>query len=183
MKKHFLKQIVVISVILIGFSLLWGCKTDKTTAEAAEEPGFQAVSELGVTFQWKIEDGMLEGILTGNTEGWIAVGFNPTDMMEGANLVIGYVEDEEVYIRDDYGSWLTSHVSDESVGGSDDINIISGEEKNGTTSLRFSIPIDSGDEYDGTLNLGGKNTILLSYGGNDSFTSMHRGKTKLEVDF
>ena len=113
----------------------------------------------------------------------VAVAFNPTEMMQGANFIIGYVQDGRGYIRDDYGSRLTSHVSDESQGGTHDVVLVMGEEKNGGTTLRFTLPVNSSDEYDGKLNIGGTNTILLAYGGNDSFTSVHRVKTKVETEF
>ena len=135
-----------------------------------------------ITFQWRIDGDQLEGILSAPTEGWVAVAFNPTEMMQGANFIIGYVQDGQGYIRDDYGSWLTSHVSDESQGGTQDVVLITGEEKNGRTTLRFTLPVDSADEYDGKLNIGGTNTILLAYGRNDSFTSVHKVKTKVETE-
>lgn len=48
-----------------------------------------------------------EVILSAPTEGWVAVAFNPTEMMQGANFIIGYVQDGQVYIRNDYGNWHT----------------------------------------------------------------------------
>ncbi|RKX72564.1 MAG: hypothetical protein DRP49_08825, partial [Spirochaetes bacterium] len=72
-------------------------------------------------FSWRIENDYLEGELKSPGKGWVAIGFNPENLMQGADFVIGYVEDGNVYIRDDYGSWYTSHDSDISMNGSEDI--------------------------------------------------------------
>jgi len=183
MKQRNLKYLIILSVLLLGLVILTGCKKEKSAPEVSTEPGFEKTSGSGITFQWRIDGNQLEVILSAPTEGWVAVAFNPTKMMQGANFVIGYVQDGQAYIRDDYGNWLTSHVSDESQGGTQDVVLVRGEENNGSTTLRFTLPVDSADEYDGKLNIGGTNTILLAYGANDSFTSMHRVKTKIETEF
>ena len=183
MKQRNLKYLIILSVLLLGPVILTGCKKERTAPEVPAEPGFEKISRSGITFQWRIEGDQLEVILSAPTEGWVAVAFNPTEMMQGANFVIGYIQDGQVYIRNDHGNWLTSHVSDESQGGTQDAVLVRGEEKNGSTTLRFTLPVDSSDEYDVKLNIGGTNTILLAYGAKDSFTSMHRLKTKVETEF
>lgn len=183
MKQRHLKYLIILSVLLLGPVILTGCKKEKTAPEISAEPGFEKISSSGIAFQWRIEGDQLEVILSAPTEGWVAVAFNPTEMMQGANFIIGYVKDGQVHIRNDYGNWLTSHVSDESQGGTQDVVLARGEEKNGSTTLRFTLPVDSADEYDVKLNIGGTNTILLAYGAKDSFTSMHRLKTKVETEF
>lgn len=103
--------------------------------------------------------------------------------MQDANFIIGYVKDGEMFLRDDFGTWFSSHDSDESLGGTDDFTPVSGSEEGGVTALFFSIPLDSGDKYDGTITLGEPTTVLLAYGAKDDYTGMHREKAKVSVVF
>ncbi len=117
----------------------------------------------------------LECRLTGQTTGWVAVGFNPTAVMRNANIIIGYVSGANTIIRDDWGNSNTSHVSDLSLGGSSDVTLISGSEAAGSTVLHFSIPLSTTDQYDRPLQVGQTYPIILARGTNtaDNFTGMH----------
>jgi DOMON domain/Eukaryotic cytochrome b561 len=141
------------------------------------------VSVSGITFSWELTEDFLDGTLEAETEGWIAIGLNPEQMMQGADFIIGYVKDDEVFIQDDYGSWLTSHVSDLSMGGQDDIQIIGGEESGGRTVIRFRKPLTSADEFDHNIIRGETISVLFALGTKDDFTSMHRGRGKADITF
>ena len=134
-----------VTLAMLSTTLLIGCGGDKggNQAGALRAPvGFSEKSAAGVSLQWKLDGEEIDVILSAETKGWVAVGFNPTQMMQGANIIIGYVEDGEVKLRDDYGSWLTSHSSDESNGGGAHVTLVEGEEKKGRTTLRFILPLD-----------------------------------------
>jgi hypothetical protein len=102
-------------------------------------------------------------------------------MMQDANLIIGYVSDGRVFVSDDYGTWYSSHGSDESLGGNDDVTGLSGKEAGKKTQISFTIPLESGDEYDRLLIPGKKYQILLAYGKKDDFNSIHRKKTVVTI--
>lgn len=138
---------------------------------------WQSVSAANITFEYRVSQNSqeLEGKLTGQTTGWVAVGFNPTSVMRNANIIIGYVSGDTPQIRDDWGNSNTSHVSDLSMGGTSNVTLISGTESAGTTVLQFSIPLDSGDQYDRPLSIGQSYPIILARGANsaDNYTGMH----------
>lgn len=143
----------------------------------------QTITAGGVEFSWEIDGGYLEGTLKAPGEGWIAVGFNPENMMEGADFVIGYVSGDEVFIRDDYGSWLTSHDSDVSLGGSDDIIILGGIENRSGTEIRFRKSLEAVDEFDHEFIPGQEIPVIFAFSDKDSFTGMHRGRGKATIRF
>jgi hypothetical protein len=183
--KHII-QFFGIALIAAGFFLFIGCGGGKksTGAEAPRAPeGFSETSAAGVSFQWKLDGEEIEVILSAETEGWVAVGFNPSQMMQGANIIIGYVEDGQVKVRDDYGSWLTSHSPDETAGGAPHVTVLKGEEKKGRTTLRFTLPLDSGEDFEGSIRPGEDNTVILAHGNQDDFEGMHRGKDSITVRF
>ncbi|RKX78764.1 MAG: hypothetical protein DRP60_05175 [Spirochaetes bacterium] len=139
------------------------------------------IEVAGILFSWRIENGYLEGELKSPGKGWVAVGFNPENLMQGADFVIGYVEDGNVYVRDDYGSWYTSHDSDISMNGSEDIEVLGGGEDESGTTVQFRKPLSSEDANDHTFTIGEEIPVIFAYSNEDSFTGMHlkKGKTKI----
>ncbi|OPL19785.1 MAG: hypothetical protein AVO35_02075 [Candidatus Aegiribacteria sp. MLS_C] len=113
--------------------------------------------------------------LSGPTTGWVAVGFDPATAMQNANIIIGYVASGVPFIRDDFGVAPTSHAADTLLGGSHDLIIDGGTENAGTTEIMFTIPLDSGDQYDKPLVPGNTYPIILarSANGQDSFSAPH----------
>lgn len=140
---------------------------------------WQTVSASGVTLKYRVNapGTNLECDLSGTTTGWIAVGFNPTDVMRNGNILIGYVSGGTPQIRDDWGTTSTVHVSDTSLGGVSNVTLVSGSETGGVTSLVFNIPLSSGDQYDRAMAIGQSYPIILARGANgaDNYTGMHSG--------
>ena len=119
--------------------------------------------------------------ISAECKGWIAIGIDPESAMKGADFILGYVKDGKVYTSDEYGISRTSHKSDKSLGGNDDIKNATGKEDNGVTEISFSIPLNSKDKYDGKISKG-SHEILLACSNSDNFTSKHFKKTKLEIE-
>jgi len=125
----------------------------------------------------------LYGVVIAPTSGWVSVGFDPTNQMEDANIIIGYVESNgSVNIRDDFGTSITSHASDLTLGGTDNIMEPTGEEGDASTMISFRIPLNSGDQFDRVLIPGNTYTIILAYGSSDNFTGFHTLATSTVID-
>jgi len=138
----------------------------------------------GVTVQWSVESEKVNITITGETDGWIAFGIEPENKMKDASIYIGYVtEDGEIVLEDHYGNTQISHKSDIQLGGTSDVEIIDGYERNGITSISFKIPLNSGDEYDKSLIPGSQYKIIAAMGRRDDLTSRHtnRGTGQLEL--
>jgi hypothetical protein len=141
----------------------------------------------GVTMYWASDDGFLYAALEAETQGWVAVGFDPQNRMEGANFVFGYVKDGVPHVEDMFGTkpaGLGSHPPDEELGGSNDILEYGGVEMGGVTVIEFKIPLDSGDAYDRPLSAGATYRVLLARGSGDDLTSVHtaRGYSEITLD-
>lgn len=136
-----------------------------------------------ITFDWTIDGENINIQLSAKTEGWVAIGFNPTKKMKDANFILGYVKNNKVVITDHYGITAHQHKPDKKLGGQENISNMAGQEKDGFTTISFTIPLDSGDETDQVISLDGKTTVLLAYGsGRDSFRTRHKFRTILEVE-
>ena len=169
-------------LMMIAAILLPGCRSSKDKGSAEDEQGYKKIKEQWMTFRWKVDDSQLKVVMKAETTGWIAVGFKPSNGMQDANLIIGYVKDGETFISDDFGTWFSSHEPDENLGGKNDVVIVSGKEENGETEIAFSIPLNSGDEQDQVLKAGETTKVLFAYGTQDDFTTMHKNKFISSID-
>ncbi len=113
--------------------------------------------------------------------GWIAVGFNPGRMMQNADILIGYIQNGEVFIEDHFGSGYTKHKPDIDLGGTDDITVLGGTEEDDKTTLEFSIPLHSRDSNDQRLEKGEEYKVIFAYGKKDNFKSYHKLRTSLMI--
>ena len=148
-----------------------------TTALMGLNPPAQTVSAAGVTFNYRVTDEPqnLDCELICTTTGWIGVGFDPVNIMQGANFIIGYHNAGNTFIRDDFGTSTGTHASDTSLGGVNNVFNAASSEVNGVTTLSFKIPLNSGDVFDKNLLIGGTYNIILAHGANgaDSYTASH----------
>lgn len=151
------------------------------SSQAASDGG--SVTERGITLRWRVNGDALEVSVTAPTTGWIAVGFEPSRAMKDANILIGYVAGSEVVVTDQFGTTMVQHAQDSSLGGTTDVTVLGGSEADGATTIEFSIPLDSGDEYDQPLEPGSTIAVILAYGedGADDLTSYHRDRAAAEI--
>ncbi|HPF33331.1 MAG TPA: DOMON domain-containing protein [Candidatus Sabulitectum sp.] len=170
--------------ILVAAAVI-GCGSEASgeATPVATETGKEIVVDDFV-LAWTIEDGSMTMTAQAPTTGWVAVGFEPTAAMKDADIIIGYVEDGTLFLRDDFGDGHISHSPDTELGGTDDVTGISGTEEGQITSISFSIPLDSGDGYDRQLTPGSTVKVILAYGpdGADDFEGYHAWAETVEVE-
>jgi len=133
-------------------------------------------------FYWTVDGATLKIKIIGKTKGWVAVGFNATTQMKNANIIIGYVKKGKVKVSDEFGITNTKHKSDKKLKGKSNLKAISGMEKNGVTTLSFTIPLDSGDKYDGIIKPNGNTRVIVATGSRDSFRFGHNFQATLDVN-
>lgn len=135
------------------------------------------------TFAWKVDGENLAVKMSAKTEGWVGIGFNPSEKMMGANFVVGYVKKGKAKLIDDFGTKKNAHKSDKKLGGSEDAVLVAGAEDGGVTTIEFTIPLKSGDKYDADIVADGDNVVLLAYGaGRDSFKAKHKYRSTFKVN-
>ena len=128
----------------------------------------------GITLYWHNDSKDLYIGLESQTEGWIAIGFDPERLMKDANIIFFALENGNLIARDDYGTSNFSHSSDEELGGSFDITEYAGKKENSITTIEFTIPLDSGDEFDRVLEPADSYSVILAVNSkNTDFDSKH----------
>lgn len=164
-------------ILLTGVLLYAGCAGGSEPEQVLNDQGYWETSKSGIKLQWKVEGSNLDVILSAPTTGWVAVGFDPSNRMQGANIILGKVDNGIPEVRDDFGSAPTDHTDDDS----QDATINGGAEVDGITTIRFSIPLDSEDSNDKPLVEGESYKVILSYGSNDDFDQKHSTRTSVTI--
>jgi hypothetical protein len=131
---------------------------------------------------WKSDEKYVYIGLTVKTNGWVAVGIQPGFMMNNADIVLGDVSDGKVTVDDQYSTGnFGPHVSDEQLGGTNDILEFGGKEVGEYTTIEFKRALDTGDKYDHPL-MKGVNKIIWAYGSDDQVTVKHFNRGYGEID-
>lgn len=144
------------------------------TLISALENSIEGIEKDGMSINWEVGESEVIFTISAKTTGWISIGLEPTKMMKDADIVIGFVKDEKVYIEDHFGYKSTRHKADVELGGSDNVKLLSGSEIDGVTTLSFSMPLDSKDRYDKVLKKGMEYTLIFAYGNKDNYRSKHK---------
>jgi len=167
---------------LVSFSVFANGEKEDLEIEKNENGSF-VLETSDISIEWHVEDGELHMTVTAPTTGWVAVGFKPTQSMKDANFIIGYVSGSSVTVEDHFGYGIFGHKADTELGGTRDVTLKSGSEENGSTSLAFSLPLASGDQYDREIAVGEEIKVLLAYGGNgeDNLNTKHRFRTSAKL--
>lgn len=136
------------------------------------EDDYNTKTVEGMTLSWKLNDAddSLLVKVSATTVGMVLVGFDlqPLEGLSGANIITGYVDNDTVYIRDNYGTGLQAYSADTDLGGVDDVAEKEGSETEGITEISFTIPLNSGDLRDCVLEVGQEYIVFLAWGTNDN---------------
>jgi len=135
----------------------------------------------GIRIYWQNDHQTLNVGLVSPGTGWVAVGFDPQNGMQGANIIMAAVSGSRLTIEDQFGTSPISHSPD----GSQDVLVSAGREAGDKTTVEFSIPLDSGDPADTALLPGTTHTIMLAYqDSSDDFQIRHtkRAASSLTLD-
>ncbi len=150
-------------------------------AETAATPARSVAEAKGFRLEYQVDGDNLVGTLSYQTTGWVAVGINPTKKMAGADFIIGYAADGKGVVMDHFGVGTVKHKPDEEVGGRNTIVKAECSEKDGVTTLWFTIPLNSGDSTDVVLEKGKEYPVIFGAGKRDNTTSKHNAVAKASI--
>lgn len=147
------------------------------------ESPVKSVTVNGMTFQWRFDREQLNCIATAPTTGWVAVGFNTNDKLKGTNLIMGAIEQDFINIDDRFIVEPGNHKSITELGGSEALTQKGGEEKDGISTIWFSIPLSVNDRFHHDLTEGKEYHLLLAYSQEDDFQHHSIMRTSVKVKF
>jgi hypothetical protein len=134
---------------------------------------------------WKFQNDTILMAMEGKTTGWVAIGFDPENRMEGADMIFGWVTGSGgVSAVDAYATGPTGpHPKDTDQGGTSDILCFGGSESGGTTIIELKRLLSTGDTKDKTIPTSGELTVIWATGSNDDFNSQHSVRGVGKIDF
>ncbi len=137
----------------------------------------QAVFDKG-NFQllWEFEGDKVFMAIVAKTQGWVAIGFNPSTVMANADMVLGLVKDQNnVQAIDEWSSGIFGpHSPDVDQGGTSDILSFAGTRTGDTVVFEFSRLLNTGDKFDKVIPTSGKFKIIWAYGPSLDMTAKHK---------
>lgn len=176
--------------------------------EAYPEPG-EDVGEAELPSRWTFDGVISEGEYSGQiilgpmavfwgndgnylylaaetqTEGWLGIGMDPENRMQGADFTIAAF-DGEAKIWDAYGQEPVgaTHPPDTELGGTMDIVAWAAVQDGPFFRFEALRPLDSGDAYDKPLTPGETYTVIAAVGTSDAFDATHayRGQGEITLE-
>ena len=134
------------------------------TIEIGEYPGSHTDPTTGITVYWAHDGTYLYVGLVSPGTGWVGIGFGPSNTgMDGANMVMGYVDQQQVLVLSDHVGVGHGHFDDKTREGTNDILLSAGTESAGQTVIEFIFPLDSGDPNDHSFVAGGTYGVFFAY--------------------
>ena len=137
--------------------------------------------ETGMRVLWRNDDAHLTLAMVAPGTGWVSVGLDPENAMQGADYILAAMLDGELVIEDHFGTGRFRHTQD----AQQDILEAAGSEDEGQTVVEFRIALDSGDDEDKPLMPGETYPLLLAYhasSDNLSARHTHRAAAVLTLD-
>lgn len=167
-----LLALATLTVSALGFfggNLVYGGSGPVEAGEiTTNEAGYSKTTVEGFTLEWRTNSDTLDLRLSYRTTGWIAVGFGTAGEMEGSDIYIGYVADDgTVTVVDSFGSSPQTHTPDIDEGGQDNVTNVAGETSRRSTTISFTIPLDSGDPRDIVYAEGRTYQVIIAHAGDD----------------
>ncbi|MDM7912665.1 MAG: DUF2202 domain-containing protein [Methanotrichaceae archaeon] len=110
---------------------------------------------------WKNDQEHLYMALKSTADGWLSVGFEPSEWMKDADTIMGFVEDGKATLLDEYSTGnYGPHVEDTTLGGTNDILASGGRRDGGYTVIEFKRKLNTGDRFDKAFSLGQRVSMI-----------------------
>jgi hypothetical protein len=136
-----------------------------------------------VTLYWRNDTDYLYLAAEAQTSGWLGVGLDPQNQMQGADFVIAAAQGNALAVYDAYGQAPVgaTHPQDTDIGGSDDFIASAVLQQDGWVRVEVVKPLDSGDAYDRVLQPGGTYAVIVATGTDMQFNSRHSFRAAGEI--
>lgn len=137
-------------------------------------PKAEGYSGGALEISWKNDADYIYMALKGNTHGWISIGFEPTEWMKDADIIMGSVDGKNTTLLDEYctGNY-GPHLNDTELGGTYDIQEYGGKEEGNYTVIEFVRRMNTGDKFDKAFSPGGNISIIWAMADSEDIDMKH----------
>jgi len=134
------------------------------------------------SLQWQHSEEYVTFTLSAPTTGWIALGFTENKDIVDSNLIMMKVDDDLVYAEDQYVTGFGKHPTMKTLGAKPQIFDLGGSEKNGETTVTFSIANKKLDQYHFDLSEGNEIFVWLAWSVSDDFDHHSRKRILRKIE-
>ena len=121
----------------------------------------------------RIDGDKVRMALKAKTNGYLAIGFGPSQRMQDADIILGFVKDGKATVADMFSTGPTGpHPPDDQQGGKIDVTVFGGSNKDGITIIEFERKLDTGDAKDKVIKAG-DNKIIWAISEETAFSGKH----------
>ena len=121
----------------------------------------------------RIDGDKIRMALKAKTNGYVAIGFEPSQRMQDADIILGYVKEGKATVADMLSTGPTGpHPPDEQQGGKNDLTVFGGSNKDGITIIEFERKLDTCDAKDKAIK-SGDNKIIWAISEEAAFSGKH----------
>lgn len=166
------REFIIASTALAGASFL-GSDT------IAARIGNDLIKDAGITFHWNHRNSRLYCEYSAPTKGWLAVGFNNKSNLVGTRFVMVVVANNSIHIEE-HMAINTGHMNVENMGIKSVFGDVSGEVKQGKSTLIFSFPNNISDSH--PLNLEPDSRVYLMLAWSTSADFKHHSTWRKHFD-
>jgi hypothetical protein len=133
---------------------------------------------------WQIANDSISIGMRAKTDGWVALGIDPTSVMKDADMFVGWVEpDGTVRLLDCFATGKTGpHPADTELGGTYDLDAYNGSYDGDWTAFEFTRKLKTDDKYDNEINEEGDTKVIWAYGGTDNNDVKHTQRGGVIID-
>ncbi len=163
------------AILLLFSAVLLHAQRQDGVVEEGEYPFAAEFKGGGFVLRWNVTGDAAAFAMEADTTGWVSVGFEPTVVMEDADMIFGWVDETgKAFILDCYSTGMFGpHPPDTDLGGTEDVGAFGGTEKDGRTVIEFLRPLAVRDRYDRALPASGEADIIWAFGESDDFEEIH----------
>ena len=121
----------------------------------------------------RIDGDMVRFALKAKTNGYVAIGFDPSERMKDADIILGFVKDGQAVLNDMYSTGVTGpHPPDDQQGGQNNVTVFGGSKKDGVTVIEFERKLVTGDSKDKVIKIG-ENKVIWAVGDAEAAAAKH----------
>ena len=170
-----MKKILTIGIGLLLLAAAANAQKVDGVVGPGEYPHTVSFADGKFVLSWKMGTKSIFFAVDAEAPGWVALGFNPTSVMDQADMVFGLVgQDGSVKAIDAFSTGVFGpHPEDTALGGTNDVKRFAGKRTGNRVVFEFVRALDTKDKFDKPIPANGDLSLIWAYGSSLDFNSPH----------
>ena len=163
-------------------TLFFGISLLSYSACEAQVRKTQTLCKKGMEVQWHFKHSRIFFTMRAPSNGWVTIGFNTTEKMTNAYLLMGRVIKHKAEVVEHYTIAPANYKPIWTLDGEIQVQDVTGYQKANTSVLQFSLPMVAVGKYQKDLSPGSTYIMILAYSQEDDFQHHSTMRTSINVE-